>query len=268
MRRVRLVHWKAAEAVPRIESLRKAGYAVEYDEKTDSSQLREWRNAPPDAFVIDLTRLPSQGREVAITLRNYRETRMVPLVFVDGEEAKVERVRQVLPDAAFTNARSLMDTLKRVLRSGVNAGAEPVRPVPMMDRYGGRSVVEKLGIKPNQAIALLDPPGDLETLLPGLPEGSTWAEADDRRAGMGLYFVMDADGLRAAFDLAKRQKNLKKLWIARRKAQTAKKPAARAVGVVPEDLVRETGLAMGFVDYKVCAISEVWSGLLFARRKS
>jgi hypothetical protein len=32
-------------------------------------------------------------------------------------------------------------------------------------------------------------------------------------------------------------------------------------------VVRKIGLATGLVDYKVCAIDAVWSGLLFTRRK-
>ena len=31
--------------------------------------------------------------------------------------------------------------------------------------------------------------------------------------------------------------------------------------------VRSFGLGSEFVDYKICAIDETWSGLLFARRK-
>ena len=33
-----------------------------------------------------------------------------------------------------------------------------------------------------------------------------------------------------------------------------------------ENIVREIGLAAGLVDVKVCAVSEVWSGLKFVRR--
>jgi hypothetical protein len=33
-----------------------------------------------------------------------------------------------------------------------------------------------------------------------------------------------------------------------------------------ENLVREIGLAAGLVDIKVCAVTEVWSGLKFVRR--
>ena len=31
--------------------------------------------------------------------------------------------------------------------------------------------------------------------------------------------------------------------------------------------VREFGLESGFVDYKICAIDDTWSGLQFARRR-
>jgi hypothetical protein len=34
-----------------------------------------------------------------------------------------------------------------------------------------------------------------------------------------------------------------------------------------QNIVRETGLASGLVDYKVCAIDATWSGLKFAQRK-
>lgn len=33
-----------------------------------------------------------------------------------------------------------------------------------------------------------------------------------------------------------------------------------------ENIVRETGLAAGLVDVKVCAVTEIWSGLKFVRR--
>jgi hypothetical protein len=35
---------------------------------------------------------------------------------------------------------------------------------------------------------------------------------------------------------------------------------------VDENIVREIGLAAGLVDVKVCAVTEVWSGLKFVRR--
>ena len=51
------------------------------------------------------------------------------------------------------------------------------------------------------------------------------------------------------------------LWVA------WPKKASGVVTDVTEDVVRAAGLAHGLVDYKVCAINEIWSGLKFARRK-
>jgi hypothetical protein len=36
---------------------------------------------------------------------------------------------------------------------------------------------------------------------------------------------------------------------------------------ITEDVVREVALPLGFVDVKVCAIDEVWSGLKLVVRK-
>ncbi len=43
----------------------------------------------------------------------------------------------------------------------------------------------------------------------------------------------------------------------------------RSSGVVSdlnENVVRQIGLGAGFVDVKVCAVTEIWSGLKFVRR--
>jgi hypothetical protein len=37
---------------------------------------------------------------------------------------------------------------------------------------------------------------------------------------------------------------------------------------VTQPAVREFGLTAGWVDFKVCAIDETWSGLAFARRSA
>ena len=87
MARVRVVHWNAGEAAALLSVLRGAGYTVDYGEKLDPGAFRGIRQSPPDAVVIDLSRLPSHGREVAIFLRGHKATRLVPLVFVDGEPA-------------------------------------------------------------------------------------------------------------------------------------------------------------------------------------
>jgi CheY-like chemotaxis protein len=90
--RVRVVHWKAAEAGAMCRALRAAGHTVDYDEKLDSGGLRCFRQSPPDVIVIDLSRLPSHGREVATALRAMKDTRHIPIIAV-GARADGARVK-------------------------------------------------------------------------------------------------------------------------------------------------------------------------------
>src|SRR5208283_4558566 len=96
--RIVLIHWKPAEAEKHVETLRSGGMAVEVVAPKDGRAVRALSARAPDAFLIDLSRLPSQGQAVGIELRKTADTRRVPLVFVGGEEAKVKRVFRVLPD--------------------------------------------------------------------------------------------------------------------------------------------------------------------------
>ncbi len=66
---MRLLHWNANEAQHLIGLLSTAGYDVEHNPEFRPGMMRSWREAPPDAFVIDLSRLPSHGREIATALR-------------------------------------------------------------------------------------------------------------------------------------------------------------------------------------------------------
>lgn len=259
--RIRYINWNAAEADEYLEKLRARGFDVEYDERPASREMAEWRATPPDLFLIDLTRLPSHGREVGVALRNYKTLRSVPLVFLDGKPDKVERVKQVLPDAVYVRTGKLIPALKRALREG--PVKEAVRPAAMMERYGLRTVAHKVGIEANSAVALWEAPGGVEQIFVGLPEGVRWVEPEDESATLAVFFAREEESLREAFRLARRCGHLKKIWVARQKASSKRKAAA-----VSETLLRETGLAMGFVDYKVCGLSEEWSGLLFARKKA
>src|ERR1700689_586193 len=153
MLRLRLFHWKAEEAAPLIATLKAAGYLVEYREKFVS--VRDARESPPHAFVVDLSRLPSHGREVAVVLRGHRATRHIPIVFVGGDPEKVEGVQRVFPDASYTSPRRLIATLR-----DVKPLADPIRPAPMMERYAGRTTAQKLGIGKDTRVAVVDPPLD------------------------------------------------------------------------------------------------------------
>src|SRR5256885_1582762 len=63
MGRIRLFHWNPEEALAVADILRGAGFEVDYEAKIDPAKFRALRQSPPDAVVIDLSRLPSHGRE-------------------------------------------------------------------------------------------------------------------------------------------------------------------------------------------------------------
>lgn len=253
MRRVRLLHWKAAEAAGTVEALSRAGFQVEYDEAVDSRLMRRWREEPPSAFVIDLSRLPSHGREIAIALRQSKKTQLIPIVFCDGMKEKVAAIREVLPDASYCAGGELAKTLKQV-----KPLARAVKPADMMNRYGTRTVAQKLGIKEGSKVALVDAPGNVGPVLGELPAGVEFVEA---RGDVTLCFVNSVDDLRADISRVRGWAAKTKLWIVWRK-----KGAAGHCGIT-DGLVRETAIDLGLVDYKVCAVDECWTGMLFARRK-
>jgi len=257
MPRVRIVHWKPPQAGPLIEACRACGFEVEYDDMKFADLAKTIRARPPDALAIDLTCLPSHGRDAAIYLRRTKYARHIPLVFVDGEPRKVETVRGQLPDATFTTLRQLCAAIKRACAKGVPA--DPVLPPGAMERYGSRTVAQKMGIKEGSAVGVIDAPRDYAAALGELPEGVEIAEDPASAQAVTLWFVHDPReyqaGLRRMRAIAARTK----LWVVWRKGVR---------GGLTDRKIREAAIEAGLVDYKICAVNEQWSAMAFARRKS
>jgi hypothetical protein len=257
MARVRLIHWKKEEAAPLLKSLGAAGYQVDYEERPDYHLGQAIRAQPPAAVVIDLSRLPSHGREIAIYLRGSKAARHIPLVFVDGEPEKVEAIRQKLPDAVYTPGARVAQALKKAI---AEAPENPVVPPQMMERYRARAAAEKLGIKAGSKVAVIDPPRDYVAVIGPLPEGASLQEDSRRHCDMTLWFVHDPAAYQAELPHMRASAAGGKLWIFWRKGA-----AARQSGVTPK-LIRDSAIAVGLVDYKICSVNETWSGLLFTRK--
>src|SRR5512145_2140204 len=116
MARVFLFHWNDVEARERAARLAGIGHQAVIPLLRSGADLKTIAADPPDAFVIDLSRLPAHGREVAASLRERKATRHVPLVFVDGAPEKVARVRALLPDAIYTDWGRIRGALRAALR--------------------------------------------------------------------------------------------------------------------------------------------------------
>ncbi len=93
--------------------MRAAGHDAEYDALRGNETTKLIRANPPDAIVLDLSCLPSHGRDTAAYLRGTRYARHIPMIFVDGEAEKVEGVRRLMPDAVFTTLKRLPAALKK-----------------------------------------------------------------------------------------------------------------------------------------------------------
>ncbi len=254
MARVRLFHWKAGEAKPLIALLRRDGHKVDYDEAFAS--FRAARATPPAAFVIDLTRMPSQGREVAVALRGSKATRQAPIVFVDGEAEKLASIRKLLPDATYTTRAKLVTALKAAIASPPAASVVPTR---MMDRFAHRSVVQKLGIGKGARVAAIDPPSDYAKALAGLPEGAEVIEDDAGPGAITLWFFHDPAGFQSSLRRLRDTAARGRVWVLWRKNKR---------DGLDGNLVRRAILEIGLVDYKICSYDEAWSGMAIAVKKT
>ena len=254
MSRLRLLHWNSAEAERYLKLLEGAGHRVEYSPEFSPQLIREWRTSPPDAFVIDLSRLPSHGREIAIALRQSKNTRTVPILFCEGEEEKVAKTRALLPDAVFCPFTRLKSAVRQLKKS-----AAPVVPVAMMDRYGSRTAAQKLGIREGDAVLLVDPPLDMPDGLGELPRNVNFVESPP--AAVTLLFATDPQVFLQQLSEWRSSAAKTKLWVCWKKGQSVG-------GGASERLVRETGISIGLVDYKICSVNSVWSGLLFSYKAS
>ncbi|MBI5718431.1 MAG: DUF3052 family protein [Burkholderiales bacterium] len=129
--------------------------------------------------------------------------------------------------------------------------------------YSGTPLSKKLGLKEGLAVALVDAPPQLREWLAPLPPGVTFAARP--AAGVQLVHAFFTGRAALARSLAAWRNTLDDdavLWISWPK-KTAKVPTD-----ITEDVIREVALPLGFVDVKVCAVSEVWSGLKLVVRKA
>jgi len=258
MGRLRVIHWDAEEARTLVELCRRAGYHIDYDSGGGPVVVKATRNAPvPDAIVIDLTRLASHGREVGVALRNYKGLRATPIVFVDGEEMKVEKTRERVPDVYFCSRGQLLRTLKKAIRE---AGSKPPAPATgMMELYRSRFTFQKLGVQSGMSLGVVDPPRDYLAALGEMPEGVEIVENPDSPQPVTVWFVHELDPYLDALRRMRAIADRTKLWIAWRKG---------AKNGITQNSVREFAREFGLVDYKICAIDGHWSGMLFTRKKA
>ncbi len=131
-----------------------------------------------------------------------------------------------------------------------------------MPGYSGTPLAKKLGIKDNFRAALLHVPDDVKTELRDALGKCRIQHITNNIINEDLDFIFLFAKSRAGLELelspaAEALAPAGMLWISWPK---------KASGVATDltgDVVRQSGLDAGLVDVKVCAVTDVWSGLKF-----
>lgn len=127
-----------------------------------------------------------------------------------------------------------------------------------MPGYSGTPLPKKLGIKPGFRLHLANAPADVRKEL---REALKECEEHTTALDFAMLFTKSRAELNTEFPRkAKLLAPAGMLWVS-----WPKKSSGVATDV-DENAIREIGLGAGLVDVKVCAVTDVWSGLKFVRR--
>lgn len=258
MVRIQLIHWKVDESKRLAEKLSSEGYTVNNQLPINQQFFKKLRANPPQVMVIDLSRLPSQGRDFAINIRTHKTTQAIPIIFTDGDPEKINNIQQILPDAIYCGWNEIAAAIDQAINNPPEA--KPLDNI--FAGYSGTPLVKKLGIKVDTNLCLINAPHGLLKKLGALPEGVTFHYKLELPCNLILWFVeesSDLDSMIATItQVCKEQKA--RVWIC------WQKKSAGITTDVTQPIVRQTGLKNGLVDYKICSIDSTWSGLLFTWR--
>jgi hypothetical protein len=129
-----------------------------------------------------------------------------------------------------------------------------------MPGYSGTPLPKKLGIKDGFQVRFINVPPAVQLELK-----SALAGCDIRDGSVPLDFAMVFT--KSKSELTKEfKRNTKLLAPAGMLWVSWPKKSSGVTTDLDENVVRGIGLAAGLVDVKVCAVTDVWSGLKFVRR--
>jgi hypothetical protein len=130
-----------------------------------------------------------------------------------------------------------------------------------MAGYSGTPLPQKLGLKPGFSVLLVKMPPEIKSDLKAALAGCKLSRDGKGPLDFAMVFAKTQAELKAQFSkIAKQLAPAGMLWVS-----WPKKTSGIATDMNEND-VRKIGLDAGLVDVKVCAVSEVWSGLKFVIR--
>jgi len=130
-----------------------------------------------------------------------------------------------------------------------------------MTGYSGTPLPKKLGIKAGFRVCLVDAPPEVSADLSAELAGCKIVGLGKTPLDFAMIFTKSESALAREFRrISRLLVPAGILWVG-----WPKKSSGVATDL-DENMVRHIGLVAGLVDVKVCAVTEVWSGLKFVRR--
>jgi hypothetical protein len=136
------------------------------------------------------------------------------------------------------------------------------KEVAAMAGYSDTPLAKKLGIKQGFKVFLVKAPAEYRALLAPLPAAVAFTSTANSSTNLAHVFATERSALaRVLAALRKKLSPEAAVWV------SWPKKSAKVPTDITEDTIRAVALPLGFVDIKVCAVTEVWSGLKLVVRK-
>ena len=128
--------------------------------------------------------------------------------------------------------------------------------------YSGTPLAKKLGLKEHSVVLLIDAPKDYAQLLTPMPAGVQFVAKPNRSVDIVQLFVLQRSALQKHLHRLREALDVRAaVWV------SWPKKSAKIPTDITDNTIREHALPLGFVDIKVCAVTDVWSGLKLVLRK-
>jgi hypothetical protein len=129
--------------------------------------------------------------------------------------------------------------------------------------YSGTPLAKKLGIIEGSKVVAINAPKDYAALLSPLPASVSFGKTITAQTDVVHLFCDKKSVLESTLKTLRHTIAPDRMvWV------SWPKKASKVPTDITEDTIREVALPLGFVDIKVCAVSEVWSGLKLVIRKT
>jgi hypothetical protein len=131
-----------------------------------------------------------------------------------------------------------------------------------MAGYSRTPLQQKLGIKPDMNVVIINSPRNYRRLLGTIPDSVTFSDRFKPDSSFVHVFIKTRSELeRRLRVLREKIADTGTVWVSWPKRSSA------VPTDVTEDVIRAVALPLGFIDIKVCAIDKIWSALkLMVRR--